>query len=147
KHMAATVARTPDADSLAIDLGLYARPRNRMAVVAHLLNGIDLQARLTAARAEIAIVVNQRGESRGGKYFGEAVEVHFLDRGKPVRHHDAWREASGPLRQIEPSAQNPAFGLYFDVTPHKISPGAMIDDSEFGRKGLSLQDSRQRWAP
>jgi hypothetical protein len=60
-----------------------------------------------------------------------------------VRHHDAWRRTSRPLGQIEPSAQNHAFSIYLDVTPHEISPGAMIDDSAFGRKGFIATETQR----
>jgi hypothetical protein len=36
-----------------------------------------------------------------------------------VGHHDAWRWTGRPVGQIEPSAQNRAFSIYFDVAPHK----------------------------
>ena len=65
-----------------------------VAVVAHLLPGIDLLARLAVAGAEVAVVEDERREAGGGEHLGEAVEIHLLHGREAVRHDD--RRARGP---------------------------------------------------
>ena len=132
QHMAAAVARSPHADAACVDLGMATDPGDRVAIVAHLLPRIDFLTRFAVARAEIAIVVNQRGKAGLAEDLGEAIEIHFLDGGEAVRHHDRGHAALGALGQIEPSAESRTFGVEFDVTAHNVTLAR--DDSRISER-------------
>ena len=73
--------------------------RDRIAVIADLLPGVDFLARLSAARAKISIVKYQCSKAALGEYLGKPVEIHLLHGGKAMCHHDRWHLPGVLVRQ------------------------------------------------
>src|SRR5580698_11481803 len=119
--MPTAVARSPYTDTGGVNFRMATDPGDCVAIVAHLLPRIDFLTRLAVARAEVAIIVNQRREAGLAEDLGEAIEVHFLDGGKAVRHHDRGHGPLGAIGQIKPSAESSTFGVEFDVTAHNVT--------------------------
>src|SRR4029077_8447473 len=78
QHVAAAVAGSPDTNPIYVGLRKCLSERDRIAVIADLLPGIDFLARLSTARAKVPIVEYQCAEAGCGKYLGKFVEVHLL---------------------------------------------------------------------
>ena len=127
EHVPARVAAPPDPDPGGVDLVEGGGVGDGVAVVAHLLPGVDLLTRLAVARAEVAVVEHERVQARRGEHLGEGVEVHLLDRGEPVRHHDGGSPPGHPLPPVQPPSQGDALGVELDVaTIHDGLPTARL---------------------
>ena len=124
--MPARVARPPGADPVGVDVVAALRVGDRVLVVADLLPGVDLLARLArrgVGGAEPAVVVDHARQARGGEDLGVVVEVLLLDRREAVRHHHAGM-ATVRVRGVgcvEPPAQRRALGVERDVFAHRRS--------------------------
>jgi hypothetical protein len=107
-------AVAPDRDLVAADVGARPQVTHRVTIAARLNPGIDLLARLTAARAEIAVVVEQDAEPGTAERLRIAVDRHGDGRRRAMRH-DHGRIRRSPLGPIEPAAQQRTFGGKFQV--------------------------------
>ena len=121
QHVPARVAGAPDPDAVGIDLGQRAGVADRVAVVAHLLPGVDLQPGLAVARAEVAVVEDDRPQAGGGEHLREPVEVHLLDGGEAVGHHDRRDRPRRSVGDVVPAPQSHALGIELDVASHVVS--------------------------
>src|SRR5439155_11139631 len=93
--------------------------RDGVAVVAHLLPGIDVLAWFAIARPEVAVVEYKYAQVASGEHFRELVEVHFLHRGKSMCHDDRRHLSCRSVGQIQPTAKRHAiFGLERNVPAH-----------------------------
>jgi hypothetical protein len=119
QHVAAAVAGSPYPDAVGLDLREGLRVGDRVAVVADLRPRVDLLARLAVAGAEVAVVEHQRPKATGGERLTEAVEIHLLDGGEAVRHHDRGDRPGGPVGQVQPATQGHALGVELDVLSHR----------------------------
>jgi hypothetical protein len=119
--MGAAVTGAPHADAVGGELRARLGVGDRVAVVADLLPGVDLLARLAVAGAEIAVVEHQRPQPPGGERLGEVVQVHFLDRGEAVGHDDGGDRAAGLIGEVQPAPQGHTFGVELDVLSHGSS--------------------------
>src|SRR5437764_370184 len=84
QDMATTVTRTPNSDPVWRRLAERLSEGYGIAVITHLLPWVDLLPNVAIARAEIAIIKDQRRQSMTRKFFRELVEKHLLDRRKAV---------------------------------------------------------------
>ena len=136
QHMRAAVAGAPDPDAPAVGLGPRQRVADRVPVVGDLPPRVDLLARLSVTRAEVAVVEHQRSEPGRGEHFREAVEVHLLHRGEAVRHHDGRPRPPAAIGPVVPAAQHhPIFGAELDIRTHCCLPHSTI--SRVGRLAQS----------
>jgi hypothetical protein len=75
-----------------------------------------MMARQSLAGAEAAVIVDDAIEPAVSEAFGDQVELHLLDRAKPVAHHDHGR--IGGVDPVMPTAQADAVRhLDVDIPP------------------------------
>ena len=67
QHQAAAMARSPDADTVGVDVLAPCHIRDGVAKVAGLGDRVDVLARCTVARAEVSVVIGQNIQSQLGK--------------------------------------------------------------------------------
>ncbi|MNG21756.1 hypothetical protein D3C84_1061580 [compost metagenome] len=100
-----------------------------IAVATDLQDRVDFLTRQAVAGAEVAMVIDDTCQACTGEDFGEAVQVHFLDRGIAVGHDHGREGASASVRKVMPAAQSDAVvSLEFDVVSH--SRGAPENQTE-----------------
>ena len=112
--MPSTVRTPPDPNLLAIHFLPGLRVGNGITDVVALHIRQDLVPRLPrfdVTLAEAAIVVNQAANwELGDEVFGEGVEVHFLERGEAMRHHQAGEFGRCGGGGVEPAAEGDFVG-------------------------------------
>src|SRR5215469_2895933 len=91
-----------------------------MPIITYLLPWIDLIAGLSIACAKIAIIEDQRCQARRTENFRIAVEIHLLDRGKPMRHYDRGCCPRRVFGLAQPSPKDDPFSIKFDIAPHNV---------------------------
>ena len=79
EDMAASVTGTPNSDPRCIDFGLRFQKRDRPPPIGDLAPRINVVSNGPIARAEIAMVMDERNETGLGEGAGEALESMLLD--------------------------------------------------------------------
>ncbi|MNN11166.1 hypothetical protein D3C81_1241130 [compost metagenome] len=118
--MPTTVARSPDADPLTIDLLKRTSERNGVSVIADLKDGVNFLPRKAFTRSEIAVVIDQYGKAILRKYFTVLIQVLLLYSSKSVGHDDGRiLILCLPFRNVQPPSELQAIGGFkADVTAH-----------------------------
>ena len=123
QNVATRVRAPPNPDSRGIYFGQSLGISYSVGDVAYLDTGYDLLAWLAVfhvARAKASVVIDEAGQRElRREVFREGVEIHLLEGGKPVRHHQARTFPSTSLRgrQVQPPAEGDlVVGLKFNVS-------------------------------
>src|SRR5207245_4845546 len=126
QNVPATVAGAPDTDLVAIDFWTGPGVADRVAVVVDLRPRVDLVPRTAVAGAEVAIVEHERGEANLREGCREAVQIHLLHGGKPVRHHHRRERRTTRIRRVQPAPQPRPLSLKLDVLSHPRSSSIRV---------------------